>query len=95
MKNIQLLNIDGWLYFPATESNDEPEILLCVYSAGDCDTIQWPMVPGEYSDDSVADIEQRLAKALFDERECNPDFPYDAKILLPNGEVFDFDATVA
>lgn len=95
MKIIQLLDIDGSLYFPATESNDEPEILLCVYAAGDCDTIQWPMVQGKYSDASVADIEQRLAKALFDERECNPDFPYDAKILLPNGKAFDFDSIVA
>lgn len=64
-----------------------PSMLIRRYPAGDCDSIPFPML--EESDS------ENLAYALFDERECNPFFPVDAIIELPDGSVFDFDSLVA
>lgn len=105
-KVIQLIDKDGRLYFPyggdkfegeKTEWDcpDVPSLLLKFYAAGDCDTIPWPMVPGPYSSSTVEGIEQLLACALYDERESNPFFFSDAKIALPDGKIFDFDAILA
>jgi hypothetical protein len=99
---IQLVAKNGTLYFPfgdpfpATDAVvNEPALLLCQYAAGDCDTVPWPLVPGPYNGTTVEGLEQRLACALYDERECNPYFPTDAKIVLPDGTPFDFDAILA
>lgn len=101
-KVIKLVAKDGSLFFPAGGYNDcleacpdRPKLLLKIYAAGDCDRIPWPLVPGEYSSASVADLKARLAEALYDERESNEYFPIDAKIALPDGEMFDFDAVLA
>lgn len=91
MKILRLLNRDGTLYFPhggCGEREDSPSLLLRRYDAGDVDTIPWPM----YSDFATkADLEHRLASALYDERECNPFFEFNAVIELPDGTVFEFD----
>jgi len=96
---IRLIAKDGFLYFPFGGYNDEwqvqadaPDVLVHVYPAGDCDTCPWPMV----SEFATADeLRKRLAGALFAERETNDYFPSDAKILLPDGTVFEFDRFVA
>jgi len=104
--NIQLIAIDGLLYFPYGGDNfigdnprwdcpDVPSLLIKHYAEGDCDTIQWPLVPGPYSSTTIEGLEQRLACALYDERETNAFFPIDAKISLPDGTLFDFDAILA
>jgi hypothetical protein len=105
-KVIQLIAIKGTLYFPyggdklfgdspKWDCPDVPSMLIKVYAAGDCDTIPWPLVPGPYSSTTVEGLEQRLACALYDERETNAFFPDDAKIALPDGTVFDFEAVIA
>jgi hypothetical protein len=86
---IRLLSIDGTLYFPygghtwgdLTPRADEPALLIRYYPEGDVDTIPWPM------DERHT---ERLAIALFDQRECNAYFPGDALIELPDGSPFDF-----
>lgn len=95
---IQLVAQNGNLYFPFGGYDDslrrqaaQPNLLLKMYDAGDCDCIPWPLVPAEYSNASVSDLEQRLASALYDERESNEFFPVDAVIELPDGGVFNFD----
>lgn len=65
---------------------DTPSLLVRLYDAGDCATIPFPL-----RDERDA---KNLAHALFDERECNPFFPADAIIELPDGSVFDFDPLV-
>ena len=78
-------NYDG--ESPEYEDFDTPVLLVCLYDAGDRDSIPFPL---------RGDADHRnLARALFDERECNPFFPVDAIIELPDGTVFDFDALVA
>ena len=99
MKTIRLMAIDGMLFFPmggadlSAESmesmfdrEDRPSLLLRGHAAGDVDTIPWPW---------AHDYTERLAHALFDERECNKFFPMDAVIELPDGTPFDFDRYVA
>ena len=89
---IRLLDLDGTLYFPHggqpdneslhyTVDRDTPSLLLLTYDAGDCDTVPWPLPPTLHS---------RLARALFDERECNDFFPSGAVIELPDGTPFPF-----
>jgi hypothetical protein len=99
MKTIRLMAIDGYLNFPQGGMDldavnvedvygreDKPSILLRRYSTGDVDTIPWPW---------AHDYTERLAYALFDERECNRFFPTGAVIELPDGTPFDFDRYVA
>lgn len=104
MKTIRLMAIDGMLFFPmggadlcaeSMESmfdrEDKPSLLMRNsllmrdYAAGDVDTIPWPW---------ARDYTLRLARALFDERECNKFFPANAVIELPDGTPFDFDRYV-
>jgi hypothetical protein len=87
---IQLINRDGTLYFPfGIYEKDDPSLLIYHYDAGDVDTCSWPMGESEYYD---LDKQRRiLAGALYGERECNPHFPMDATILLPDGTEFDLD----
>jgi len=103
--NIQLIAIDGLLYFPYGGSDfigdkprwdcpDVPSLLMKIYTEGDCDTIPWPLVPHPYTSATVESLERRLASALYDERESNPFFPFDATIALPDGTIFDFDAVI-
>lgn len=102
-KVIQLIAKDGRLYFPyggfAEDAfkpvAERPALLLQVYGAGDCDTVPWPLVPGPYNGTTVEGLEQRLACALYDERETNEFFPVDATITLPDGTPFNFDAVLA
>jgi hypothetical protein len=51
-------------------------IVLCVYDAGDCDTIKWP-------NPNVAN----LRRALFDDRECGQ--WAGTAVILPDGTVFE------
>jgi hypothetical protein len=46
---------------------------------------------------TVDQLRERLALALYDERETNPHWPNrpDVVILLPDGERFDFDDVLA
>ena len=84
MTTIQLQAKDGCLYYPETMKDwrgKSAPIIVCVYDAGDCDTISWPMKKGE---------DKNLQRALFDDRESMDDFPLDAEVLLPNGVRFDF-----
>lgn len=93
---------DGTLYFPCGGMDwDErhhtaelPSLLLCRYDAGDCDTCPWPM---ESQFATTAQLRERLALALYDERETNgcwPNTPY-VVILLPDGTPFDLDDVLA
>lgn len=98
MQTIQLIDKNGQLYFPQGGLNDnlkevadKPALLLVRYAAGDCDTVPWPLVPGPYNGTTVEGLAQRLACALYDERECNPFFPADARIALPDGTIFNID----
>lgn len=88
MAAIRLLNIDGYLYFPTGDYDDptQPAILIRRYDAGDCDTCPWPF--------NTKELRERLACALFDERECNDTFKIGSTIELPDGTVFDFDQYV-
>jgi hypothetical protein len=47
--------------------------------------------------ETTAELRERLALALYDERESNPHWPNtpDVVILLPDGERFDFDDVLA
>ena len=69
-----------------------PSLLIYRYAAGDIDTFAWPLT-GRFAD--VQKKRVRLASALYAERECNPCFPPDALIELPDGEPFDFDQILA
>ena len=104
MTTITLIAENGELLFPAGgtdfdtglyDQEDLPKLLLCRYDAGDCDICPWPMIPAEWSQETVDGLQVRLAKALFDEREMNQFFPGDAVILLPDGSRFDFDSILA
>jgi hypothetical protein len=93
--NHRLVNVDGTLYFPKggvdndlKRQADEPSLLLCVYDAGDCDTIPWPLESAHASTEVLC---HRLAAALYDERETNDHFGVDDTIELPDGTPFDFD----
>lgn len=98
MKTIRLMAIDGMLFFPMGGMDldaetveetygraDKPSVLLRYYPAGDVDVVPWPW---------TQDYTERLAIALYDERECNKFFPSDAAIELPDGTPFDFDSHV-
>jgi hypothetical protein len=96
-QTIRLVEIDGALYFP-TGGNilptdpDSASLLLRCYPAGDVDTCPWPMTATTTPE---TELRERLAIALFDERETNDTFPDDATIELPDGTTFDFDAELA
>lgn len=89
-QTIRLIAIDGTLYFPHggfdletyTRRADETALLMHRYPAGDVDTIPWPIIDERHL--------ERLAIALYGERECNAWFPVDALIELPDGTPFDF-----
>jgi hypothetical protein len=87
---IRLIDEAGALYFP-TGHHDHggPTILLRSYPAGDWDHCPWPMTACRVSE---LELRERLARALYDERETNDTFPTDAVIELPDGATFDFDA---
>jgi len=103
MNRIRLVDIDGRLFFPtggnpsdfaiADADRNIPCLLLRMYPAGDCDTCPWPM-KSEFA--SLEQLRQRLAIALYDERECNETWPRDSDIVieLPDGTVFDMDAVL-
>jgi hypothetical protein len=102
MTTFTLIVQDNTLYFPHGGMDwDErhhkaelPSLLLCQYDAGDCDTCPWPMT-SEYA--TAAELRERLALALYDERESNPHWTNtpDVVILLPDGERFDLDEVLA
>ena len=102
LKTIQLVVKHGYLAFPhggASEVDgkivydclNEPTTLTYAYPAGDWDTIKWPLPRAKAKRERAL---EQLAGALFDERECNPHFPVDATITLPDGSEFDFDLLV-
>lgn len=72
-------------------SAELPSIISYTYPAGDRDTFAFPLSANKY----MTDVERKLARALYDERECNEFFPSDAVIELPDGTVFDFDSILA
>jgi hypothetical protein len=57
------------------------------------DTCPWPM-SSDYA--TFAQLRQRLAMALYDERETNSTWPVDEVLVieLPDGTQFDFDAVL-
>lgn len=69
-----------------------PSLLIYRYDAGDIYTFAWPLT-GSFAEVQKKRI--RLAAALYAERECNPCFPADATIELPDGSPFDFDQILA
>jgi len=71
-----------------------PSLLICRYDSGDCDTCPWPM---ESAFATAAQLRERLALALYDERESNGCWPNtpDVVILLPDGTRFDADDVLA
>jgi hypothetical protein len=107
MKTFQLIEQDGRLHFPHGGSDwdaipmqhncaELPSMLVKRYEGGDIDTCPWPMVPAEYTNDTVWDLRARLASALYDERESNAFWPNEpVTIMLPDGERFDLDEEMA
>lgn len=91
---IRLVADEGMLFFPhgGNVPGEERCLLLCVYAAGDCDTCPWPLAC-EFT--SQRKLETRLARALYDLRECNSFFPSSASIELPDGTPFDCDMVLA
>lgn len=89
---IQLIVKDGALYVPgvmASGVQHEDSLLLRRYDAGDVDTVPWPLV-SPYA--GIDELEDRLASALYDERECNPAMPSnESTVILPDGKTFDFE----
>ena len=82
---LKLTAIDGKLHTSVTdaEGNTEYRLLLCIYSAGDCDTIS-----------ASRPNEKNLRRALYDARETG-DLPDQdgvpvSEVTLPNGKVFAF-----
>jgi|KBSMisStaDraftv2_1062788.scaffolds.fasta_scaffold17399_6 hypothetical protein len=85
IKRIKLINIGGRVYFPTggPDGDTDPEMLMHVYAAGDCDTCRWPWKDPEKE-------KKILACALYDERETNSTWPTfeEVEILLPDGTPF-------
>lgn len=82
-KLIQLEAIDGVLYYPP-EIKDPYDgdrvIVLCVYDAGDCDTVRWPRPSLK-----------NLRRALFDDTETGTLPPREeVTVRLPNGKRVDY-----
>lgn len=85
-----LIDMDGYLgvAFDSIYSKDLQEwheddigvILICVYDAGDCDMISWPMCPKS---------PELLRRALYDAREYGLIDGKATAVRLPNGETFD------
>lgn len=81
--------IDGTLYVAQADIHaedirtwmDGDAILVCVYDAGDCDTISWPL-PATQRD--------RLRRALYDGRESGLLPPLIDEVTLPDGTEFRF-----
>lgn len=103
MRTFRLTVTDGLLSFPhgghdtwegggVYDDPAIPSLLIYRYAAGDIDTFKWPLT-GRFAE--VQKKRVRLASALYAERECNPCFPADALIELPDGEPFDFDQVLA
>ncbi len=93
LPTIRLIARHGCLWFPQgggfDESPDEPSMLMKTYAAGDMDSIPWPELVT--ADEPLRrTLRERLARALYDERECNPFFANEARIELPDGTPFDF-----
>ncbi len=89
---VQLIARDGNLYYPPNPSRDhrptEEIILLCVYDAGDCDSIAWPFGSSTWSGikitpERIAKDKANLQRVLFDDRECG--LIEDEEVLLPDG----------
>ena len=106
MTTFTLTAKDGRLHFPhggddwtgegptRRDCPELPSLLICRTDAGDCDSCPWPMT-SEYA--TAAQLRERLALALYDERESNSCWPNkpEVLILLPDGERFDFDSVLA
>lgn len=93
-----VLSADNALQFPFGGVNaafdrdaNVPSTLMYQYPAGDFDSFAFPLSDNLY----MTDVERKLARALFDEREMNDFFPSNAVIELPDGSVFDFDFILA
>ena len=79
LRIIQLIAKDKTLYYPETvvDALGKPSpIVLCIYDAGDCDTICWPHPNLE-----------NLKRALFDDRECGVFDDIDVILLPDNTEI--------
>lgn len=72
MTNHVLRDVDGTLHLG-------DELLLCVYPAGDCDTISWPF--GERD-------ERNLTRALYDSYQCEEILKEGDTVSLPDGTHF-------
>jgi hypothetical protein len=93
-----LIALDGKLYTPPCSSNhgNLANLLLCVYPAGDCDTIPFPPPASGHGAEywTAERWTSALACALFDAREMG-NLPADCRAVnLPNGSVFEIDAFV-
>lgn len=105
MTTFTLIAKNNSLYFPhggddwaaagdvRRDCPDHPSLLICRYDE-DMDVCPWPMT-SEYA--TAAELRERLASALYDERESNPSWPNkpEVVILLPDGKPFDFDDVLA
>ncbi len=79
---LQLINDKGLLFIPADADEDDPDLLLRRYSAGDCDTVRWP----------EPDL-KILRGALKDAREMGI-IADVSSVLLPDGTQFDIDESL-
>jgi hypothetical protein len=83
-----LKSINGTLYVPQADIYaedvrtwmDGDAILVCVYDAGDCDTISWPLPEAQHA---------RLRRALYDGRETGLLHPLIEAVTLPDGMLFE------
>lgn len=77
---MKLIENHTMLYIP-----DGP-VLLCMYGAGDCDTIPWPFPEGS-AYWTKEKWEGCLRSALFDAREMG-EIPDEPTVELPDGTIF-------
>lgn len=93
MDSITLIVVDGKLYVPdvyeePNEFGDKHELLLCVYPAGDCDTLPWPMNGNEYW--TKEKWAAALTTALYDAREMGQFVSTVRSAILPDGSSIEF-----
>jgi hypothetical protein len=88
-RTITLVERHGRLYYPTGHWEDRSKPSMLYVKGEDVSICPWPMTATTTPE---TDLRNRLASALFDERETNETWNHGATILLPDGTEFDLDA---